>query len=150
MRWSLPQMWLRLGAQLEPALARFSARRTELGLALALTAFLMLAGGLPARIALIGLAAVVAWAALWPAEELARRGRTGVLGVPNADAERLWRMVVDAVPEPAIALDSTGQIVHANHRAEELFGARRRGGHIASMSRDPELLAAVDEALALH
>ena len=32
--------------------------------------------------------------------------------------------------------------------AEELFGARRRGGHLASMSRDPELLAAVDEALA--
>jgi two-component system phosphate regulon sensor histidine kinase PhoR len=57
-------------------------------------------------------------------------------------------MVVDAVPEPAIALDGAGQIVHANRRAEELFGARRRSGHLASMSRDPELLAAVDDVLA--
>ena len=56
-------------------------------------------------------------------------------------------MVIDAVPEPAIALDGYGQIVHANRLAEEQFGARRRGGHIASMSRDPGLLAAVEEAL---
>ena len=56
-------------------------------------------------------------------------------------------MVIDAVPEPAVALDINGQIVHANRRAEEQFGARRRGGHLASMSREPELLAAVEEAL---
>jgi two-component system, OmpR family, phosphate regulon sensor histidine kinase PhoR len=31
--------------------------------------------------------------------------------------------------------------------AEDLFGSRRRGGHVASMSRDPELLGAVDQAL---
>ena len=57
-------------------------------------------------------------------------------------------MVVDAVPEPAIVLDSAGYVMHANRMAEDLFGARRRGGHVASMSRDPELLAAVDQALA--
>jgi two-component system phosphate regulon sensor histidine kinase PhoR len=56
-------------------------------------------------------------------------------------------MMVDAVPEPAVALDGSGQILHANRLAEDLFGSRRRGGHIASMTRDPELLAAVDEAL---
>ena len=56
-------------------------------------------------------------------------------------------MVVDAVPEPAVVLDHAGYVVHANRMAEDLFGARRRGGHVASMSRDPELLAAVDQAL---
>ena len=51
------------------------------------------------------------------------------------------------MPEPAVALDSNGQIVHANRLAEEQFGTRRRGGHLASMSRAPELLAAVEDAL---
>jgi PAS domain-containing protein len=53
-------------------------------------------------------------------------------------------MVVDAVPEPAVVLDSAGYVMHANRMAEDLFGSRRRGGHVASMSRDPELLEAVD------
>ena len=57
-------------------------------------------------------------------------------------------MVVDAVPEPAVVLDRAGYVMHANRMAEDLFGARRRGGHVASMSRDPELLEAVDKALA--
>ena len=57
-------------------------------------------------------------------------------------------MVVDAVPEPAVALNASGQILHANARAEEQFGSRRRGGHVASMSRDPGLLTAVEDALA--
>jgi two-component system phosphate regulon sensor histidine kinase PhoR len=148
-QWSIPQNWLRRAtARLEPALGRLSARRNELGVALALTAFLAVAGGLRPALALVGLGAVVAWAALWRGEDFAGLGRAGRLSAPSADAERLWRMVVDAVPEPAIALDGAGQIVHANRRAEELFGARRRSGHLASMSRDPELLAAVDDVLA--
>ena len=132
---------------MEPVLARLSARRVELRVALALTAFFAIAGGLRPGVVLVGFGIVLAWAALWPAENGAGLAGAGALGAPSADAERLWRMVVDAVPEPAIALDNAGQIVHANRRAEELFGARRRGGHVASMSRAPELLAAVDEAL---
>ena len=57
-------------------------------------------------------------------------------------------MAIDAVPEPAVALDAAARVVHANRLAEEQFGTRRAGGHIASMSRDPGLLAAVEEALA--
>jgi len=132
---------------LEPVLARLSARRIELGVALALTAFFAIAGGLRPGVLLVGLGAVLAWAALRPTEDLAGLARPGALGVPSAEAERLWRMVVDAVPEPAVALDNAGQIVHANRTADELFGARRPGNHVASMSRDPELLAAVDETL---
>ena len=47
-----------------------------------------------------------------------------------------------------MALNAAARVVHANRLAEEQFGAGRRGGHIASMSRDPGLLAAVEEALA--
>ena len=151
MQWSVPQNWLRrVGSRLEPMQARIAARRIELGVALVLTAFFAIAGGLRPAVALIGLGAVVVWAAAWPADDLAGMVRAGTRGASAADSERLWRMVVDAVPEPAVALDGAGLIVHANRRAEELFGSRRRGGHLASMSRDPELLAAVDEALASH
>jgi two-component system phosphate regulon sensor histidine kinase PhoR len=48
-------------------------------------------------------------------------------------------------------LDHAGYVIHANRLAEDLFGARRRGvhvaAHVAALSRDPELLAAVDQAL---
>ncbi|HEY7548493.1 MAG TPA: ATP-binding protein [Hyphomicrobiaceae bacterium] len=86
-------------------------------------------------------------AAVWPSD----RASTAAARSPvqsGADAQRLWRLVVDAVPEPAVALNGAARIVHANRLAEEQFGAGRRGGHIASMSRDPGLLAAVEEALA--
>ena len=137
----------RVSAELEPALARISGRRAELGLALALAVFFMIAGGLSPAVALLGLAAVAAWAVLRPFEETDRDARARTSGQSTAGGDRLWRMLVDAVPEPAVVLDHTGYVMHANRMAEDLFGSRRRGGHVASMSRDPELLAAVDQAL---
>ena len=47
-----------------------------------------------------------------------------------------------------MALNGAARVVHANRLAEEQFGVGRRGAHIASMSRDPGLLAAVKSALA--
>jgi two-component system phosphate regulon sensor histidine kinase PhoR len=136
----------RLAASVEPAAARLATRRAELWLAFCLTAFFMAAGGLSFRAALVGFAIVVVWAALI-ADDKRPSQRVADLGQSGAAGDRLWRLMVDAVPEPAVVLDGSGQIVHANRLAEELFGTRRRGGHIASMTRDPELLAAVDEAL---
>jgi two-component system phosphate regulon sensor histidine kinase PhoR len=141
------QEWLkRLRAQLEPALARVLARRAQLMPAVVLTAAFVVAGGLSLRAALIGLAAAAAWAGLWPHEDAGHETRTGAPGQPAA-GDSVWRMVVDAVPEPAVVLDGTGHVTHANDMAEELFGSRRLGMHAASISRDPELLEAVDEAL---
>ena len=137
----------RVGAELEPVLSRLWARRAELGTALALVVFFLIGGGLSPSVALVGLVAVAAWATFRPSEETNVYARQGSAGQPTAEADRLWRMVVDAVPEPAIVLDHAGYVVHANRMAEDLFGSRRRGGHFASMSRDPELLAAVDQAL---
>ena len=142
------EIWRRVSAELEQVLARLSGRRTELGLAAALTTFFMIAGGLSPGVALLGLAVAVAWAALWPSDEAGRMARGDVRGQPSLGDDRLWHMLVDAVPEPAIVLDSAGYVMHANRMAEDLFGARRRGGHVAAMSRDPELLEAVDQALA--
>ena len=142
------EFWRRIGAELEPVLARLSARRTELGLAAALGIFFVIAGGLSPRVALLGLVAVAVWAALWPSDATDRVARGGAPGQPTLGNDGAWHMVVDAVPEPAVVLDGAGYVMHANRMAEDLFGARRRGGHVASMSRDPELLEAVDKALA--
>jgi two-component system, OmpR family, phosphate regulon sensor histidine kinase PhoR len=145
------QRWLelrrRVGAELEPALARLSARRAELGLVLGLVLFFTALGGLSPSAALLGTAIAGIWAALWPGE-MDRGIRAGSSAQPALGGDRLWRMVVDAVPEPAVMLDHSGYVIHANRLAEDLFGSRRRGGHVASMSRDPELLEAVDRALA--
>src|SRR6516225_1115047 len=137
----------RVSAELEPALVRLSRRRAELGLVAALAIFFMIAGGLSPLVALAGLVSAVAWAVLWPSDAADRDLRDAMTGQSSPVADRLWRLVVDAVPEPAVGLDNAGYVVHANRLAEELFGARRRGSHVASMSRDPELLEAVDQAL---
>jgi two-component system phosphate regulon sensor histidine kinase PhoR len=142
------EFWRRIGAELEPVVARLAARRSELGLAAALGIFFVIAGGLSPRVALLGLAAAAVWAALWPSEATGGLARAGAVGQPALGDDGTWHRLVDAVPEPAIVLDSAGYVMHANHLAEDLFGARRRGGHVASMSRDPELLEAVDQALA--
>jgi two-component system phosphate regulon sensor histidine kinase PhoR len=152
------QVWLRLdrlrqqaGGLAEPAAGRLAerlaTRRAALVLALGLAALLLAAAGLAPRVALAGLAAAAAVAAIWPgaagAGGVGGRGPEGGGAVPQ-----LWRRIVDAMPEPAVALDGAARIVHANRLAEEQVGSVRRGGHIASMSRDPGLLAAVEEALA--
>ncbi len=141
------ELWLRVGELLDAATARVLVRRAELTAALALTAVYVIAGGLSLRMALIGLVAALAVAAVWPSDELGTGIGARALGHSGADSERLWRMVIDAVPEPAVALNANARIIHANRLTEEQFGARRHGGHIASMSRAPELLAAVEDAL---
>jgi two-component system phosphate regulon sensor histidine kinase PhoR len=137
----------RLGEAAEEPVARLLARRVELALMAALTVLFVLAGGLSLAVALFGLLAAAAFVALRPLDA-AQGGATRAATQDGSDAHSVWRMVVDAVPEPAVALDERARVVHANRLAEEEFGARRQGGHIASMSRDPGLLAAVEEALA--
>jgi two-component system, OmpR family, phosphate regulon sensor histidine kinase PhoR len=140
----IARSWQGVQQHIAPALGRVAARKRELILAALLTTFFLLAGrsSLPA---LLGLALVAVWAAFWPAEDT--QGRLKPRGASAAD-DRLWRAVADAVPEPAIVLGDAGQVLHANRMAGDLFGIRRRGGHISTMVRDPELLAAVEQALA--
>jgi two-component system phosphate regulon sensor histidine kinase PhoR len=138
----------RLAALAAPPLARLAGRRIELGFAAALILLFALAGGLSLKVGLLGLAAAAALAAWIPADDAAAALRAGSQAAAGPDGRRLWRMLIDAMPEPAVALDAAGRIVHANRLAEQQFGTRRAGGHIASMSRDPNLLTAVEQALA--
>jgi two-component system, OmpR family, phosphate regulon sensor histidine kinase PhoR len=138
----------RFSLELEPLLARLSWRRAEIGVAAALGLLFTIVGGLSPVLALFGIAAAALWTLIRPVDEAGRRSRAAGAGQTAAEAERLWRKLIDAVPEPVLVLDDAAYVLHTNRLAEDLFGARRRGGHVASMSRDPELLAAVDRALA--
>jgi two-component system phosphate regulon sensor histidine kinase PhoR len=93
-------------------------------------------------------------AALWPLDTsvlldaLGGTGRHARVGaVPDLDRKG-WRAVIDAIPTAALALDAAGSVVHHNHLVVELFPRIRNGMPMSQVSRNPDLIAAVDHALA--
>ncbi|MDX2158941.1 MAG: ATP-binding protein [Hyphomicrobiaceae bacterium] len=58
-----------------------------------------------------------------------------------------WPALLDALPDPALAIDRERAVVHANQAAHDLFPSLRRGGTIALASRNPALAEAVQRAL---
>jgi len=59
-----------------------------------------------------------------------------------------WHGVLDALPDPAIAIDHDRVVLYANRHAIDIFGAIRRGWPISLASRAPELDEAIERALA--
>lgn len=104
-------------------------------------------GGLPLATASIGFCVVLLWAVLWHADASPARDRASP-SLAHPRLEDMWKRVIDGFPEPALALGPTGHILHLNASSEELIGRGRMGMHITSMSRDPGLLGAIDQALA--
>ncbi len=110
-----------------------------------------LIGGLSAWMVVLGatLALVLAALVSLEGEEAgAEQGRAslnqrGASAVPVAR----WRAALDAVPDPVIALDGDGTIVHTNPAARELYALLRPGGQPSLLSRDPVFLQAIDEVL---
>lgn len=66
--------------------------------------------------------------------------------VPASKPDTSWRAVVSAMPDPAMVLDRAGLIVHHNAAVADLFPRVRVGQPISSVSRSPELLAAVEKS----
>lgn len=107
-------------------------------LAIGVSAWLFLIGvglalGLAALIALDDNASALARGGLTPG------GETGPAGG--------WRGVLDAVPDPILALDDAGTIVHVNPAARELHAAVRVGGQPSLLTRDPDFLQAIDDVI---
>lgn len=65
---------------------------------------------------------------------------------PSGADDRSWQAVIDALSDPAVALDATGLVVHHNPLVADLFPRVRTGQPISHLSRSPELLEAVDRA----
>lgn len=64
-------------------------------------------------------------------------------GEPN------WRVIVDAMIDPAIVLDPNGAIVHHNPQVADLYPRARIGQSLSAHIRVPELMQAIDEAESL-
>lgn len=124
---------------------RFIAAGAVCSVALGIAGPLPLAG-IPAGIAAILVAALVLpMSADRPRLGFSSRPGRGPLESPAAGD--VWRAVIDAMPEPALALDAAGVIVHHNGLVGEIFLNARSGQPISYVSRNPELIEAVDDAL---
>jgi two-component system phosphate regulon sensor histidine kinase PhoR len=154
--------WLARKAELEAwsatvwlgARRRLAARWMPLAAATAILAVLVVLGRLDALAAVISAAVLFLAAALWPLDTsvlIEAISGTGASArgnrVPDLDRKG-WRAVVDAIPTAALALDAAGTVVHHNRLVAELFPKIRNGQPMSQVSRNPDLLAAVDRALA--
>jgi two-component system phosphate regulon sensor histidine kinase PhoR len=132
---------------------RIAARWMPLAAATALFGVLVLFNQLDALPALLSVAALFFAAAFWPLdssvliEALSGSGRTvrddGARGLDRKG----WRAVVDAIPTAAVALDAAGTVVHHNRLVTELFSKIENGRQLSQVTRNPDLIAAVDRAL---
>jgi two-component system, OmpR family, phosphate regulon sensor histidine kinase PhoR len=61
-------------------------------------------------------------------------------------AEASWRAIVEAMTDPAIVLNREGRVLHSSRAAHELFVNLRDGQALLQVSRNPDLLAAVEAA----
>jgi two-component system phosphate regulon sensor histidine kinase PhoR len=132
---------------------RLATRWMPLTAAAAVFALLVISRQVDALPALLSMAALLVAAAFWPLD-------TTVLIEALAGADRLtradqspdldqkgWRAVIDAIPTAALALDAAGTVVHHNRLVTELFPRIRNGQPMSQVSRNPDLIAAVDRAL---
>lgn len=65
----------------------------------------------------------------------------------DASGRAAWYAILDALPEPAIAIDQDRLVLHANRPAFDIFGSIRRGWPISLASRVPELDEAIERAM---
>lgn len=63
-------------------------------------------------------------------------------------ADVSWHAVVDALPDPAIVLSGSGRVLRSSRAARDLFTALRNGQTLDLATRNPDLLGAVEQALA--
>ena len=113
---------------------------------------LVLLGALGGLAAFGALIALLVAAAAWPLDwggDVDGRADDAVAGSRSGEADRAsWRVVIDAIPSAAIALDASGTLVHHNRLAAEMFPRIRGGLPMSQVSRSPDLLLAVDRILA--
>jgi two-component system phosphate regulon sensor histidine kinase PhoR len=110
-----------------------------------------LIGGISLWMVLLGGALALVLAALVSLEAddagASESGASIALRSASATQAVRWRAALDAVPDPVIALDRGGAIMHINPAAREIYALLRPGGQPSLLSRDPVFLQAIDEVL---
>ena len=133
------------------AVEKLNVRWHGLAAAVVVFAVLTISGKLSLSVAAGSVTALIVWAALWPS-------RVTALAVEAYEARRLldaavrsaavWKIIVESLPDPAVALDAEGGVLAFNSAASELFPGAAHGRHISQVTRAPELLTAVNGAIA--
>src|SRR5690606_27402208 len=130
--------------------SRLPARIGMLAATSVVVALFVLFGGLGLPLALAGLAALLVWAAFWPAPARRPDEPEIPLGTRRereaASRPASWQLVLDGLPDAALVLDGDAAILAFNASASEILGVRQ-GRHLSQFVRVPELLAAVEAAL---
>ncbi len=133
---------------------RVAARWMPLAAAAVIFGILVLFNKLDALPALASVAVLFVASAFWPLdssvliEALSGSGRTTRTDGARGLDRKGWRAVVDAIPTAAVALDAAGTVVHHNRLVAELFPKIENGRPLSQVTRNPDLIAAVDRALA--
>lgn len=146
-----PGQAARLWASALRALRELGSRlRASLWLIVALAVImlaLVVSTGLPASIALLALSSFTALVALLPRQGTEQALDPGL--VQAAEGSRglsSMQVLADALPDPVIVLNPSGQVRFVNAPAHRLFATLREGSHISSVIRTPEFLDAVGQA----
>ena len=75
----------------------------------------------------------------------ANRAASSAISGEDRD-EPNWRAVLDAMADPALVLDGSGTVLHHNPLVADFYPRVRVGQDITLLSREPALLAAIDQA----
>ena len=138
--------------------SRLRKRRLGLGLAVLVGAVIGMIAGVHWVWAIVMVVALTVWAALVPRpdeddrsshfRELPPRLRPDGSTPGFADpGGRIWQALIGGLSDPAIVLDGEKNVLVANGPARNLLGVQA-GRHLSEFVRAPELLGAVDLALA--
>ena len=110
-------------------------------------ASLVIVAHLSLAFAIAALLGFVASVALLPRQDIdeIEAGDFARLSSSSRSGSRM-RVMAEALPDPAILLNSAGQVLYCNAPARGLFATLREGSHISSAIRTPEFLDAVSAA----
>ncbi len=144
----------RVLSALQPMQFRLRRHARALIFAAAVVAILTLAGGLPGWLfaaSFIAMAMIIASQGSGGVEDEDGSSRFRDPDSPrhgggDRDGES-WRLLLDAVPDAAAALDHNFNIMHFNARLEEMFPKVRVGQPLSQLSRNPELNDAIEKAV---
>ena len=110
-------------------------------------ASLVIVAHLSLPFAIAALLGFIASVALLPRQDVDETGTGDFTRLSSASrfGSRM-RVMAEALPDPAILLNSAGQVLYSNAPARGLFASLREGSHISSVIRTPEFLDAVSAA----
>jgi len=140
------RVWSALLRGLKEVAARLSASRWLVVAVAVIMVVLAAAAGLPPAMALMSFLTFVASVALLPRyESEASEGRLPYPAAASREASAM-QVMAEALPDPVILLNASGQVLSCNAPARSLFASLREGNHISSAIRTPEFLDAVGAA----